>query len=274
MTNSPDRTAAPAPSRAHRPRLRIVHEGLLSLRLERPGRTIRFNPRHPPDDDDIVVLDWNWSEHLRATEQAVASGRRFDAVAPEPVRRWLTDLGLAAGRVHPSGAVIDGVMVEQQPYQPIPWATPIEGVRKFRSALVRPGRAVRRLASHRGLPRCEPQVTALGFADGARLLHANLSLHRGTPDDWLAALARQRGGADWLLVGCDFEEDAAVAARVPRLSAATIVVVDLVNEVRRSIGMPTGLLTPLVDRLRRDGLDAHLLAAHTSMRFEERPTMQ
>ncbi len=268
-TPATDRFAGPS---AHR--LRVVHEGLLSLCLERRGRPVRFNPRHPPAAGDIVVLDWCWPEHLRAAQAAAAAGQRFDVVAPEAVGRWLVDQGLPADRVHGSGCRIDGVSFDQQPYQPIPWATPIEGVRKLRSAVVQPARAARRLASHRGLPSCAPQVTALRLADGGRLLHLNLSLHRGTPDDWLSRLADAQGGADWVLVGCDFEEDAAIAARLPRLAARTILVVDLVGEVRRAIGMPTALLTPLVDQLRRDDLDAYVLAAHTSFRFETGPDLQ
>ncbi len=266
--NSPREPGPAAVPGAYPYALRIDHEGLLSLRLERPGPWVRFDPRDPPTDGQVVVLSWTWPEHLRATAAALASGVRVHVVAPAPVRDWLLAQGAPAELLHDSPFQIEGMHIQQAPYQPIPWATPIEAARKLRSALLRPDRALRRLASHRGLPDSQPQITAITFPDGRRLLNLSLALHGGTPADWLDRVVAEHRGCDWLLCGCDFEEEAALQQHLGRFEARTILVVDLLGEVRRSIGMPSALLTPLVDQLQAQGLDAYVFASKVSFRFE------
>lgn len=249
-------------------RLRMEHEGQLSLRLQRPGPTLCFDPWTPPGDGDVVVLTWTWPEHLLATARALDQGRRPLVVAPPAVLDWLAARGAPRALLHAAPATVGDLHVEQWPYTPIPWATPIEAARKLRSAALRPDRALRRLASHRGLPTSAPQVTQVLLPDGGRLVHLNLSLHGGTPPAWLDEMAARLHGADWLLLGCDYGEDAAVAERVARFGAGKVLLVDLVGEVRRKVGMPTAMLTPLVDRLRGDGVDAYVFATRVRYRFE------
>ena len=66
-------------------RLRIEHEGLVSLRMERRGRTLRFNPMNPPDPNDIVILTGTWPEHLEATAAMVGAGHCPTVIAPQAV---------------------------------------------------------------------------------------------------------------------------------------------------------------------------------------------
>ena len=84
-------------------RLRIEHEGLLSLRMERKGRTIRFNPMHPPESTDIVILTGTWPEHLDATAAAVSAGNRPTVIAPQAVLDWLTTRGELSGHSGSTG---------------------------------------------------------------------------------------------------------------------------------------------------------------------------
>lgn len=262
-------SSQPAPAAAASPyRLRMEHEGLLSLKLEGPGPILRFDPRQPPDDDDLVVLTWDWPEHLHATAEAFRQGRRPIVIAPEPVLTWLVDQGAPRQLLRDPPATVAGLTVETWSYTPIPYADPPEAMRKIRSVLLRPDRALRRLKLKSGLPTSQPQVVQLTLPDGGRLVHLNLSLHGGTPTTWLDTMAARLHGADWLLLGSDFGEQAATAALLPRFGAARILLVDLLGEVRRSIGMPTELLTPLVDRLRGEGLDAYVFASQVSYRFE------
>lgn len=249
-------------------RLRLEHEGLMSLCLQRGGPWIRFDPRDPPADGEIVVLTWSWPEQIQATAQALAAGRRPQVVAPQAVCDWLLRQGAPPELLHAGQATLDGVRIEQEPYQPIPWATPAEGVHKLKSALLRPDRAVSRLGRKLRLPRSAPQVTRVVMPDGGTLVHLLLALHSRTPEAWLDSAVERLGGADWLLVGCDHGEDAHVRSLLPRFGARRVLVVDLLAEVRRSAGMPTALLTPLVDALRSDGLDAYVFASKVTYRFE------
>ena len=75
-------------------RLRLEHEGQMSLRVERQGRWLRFDPSTPPDGDDIVVLTWCWPDHLEATAASVSAGKRPTVIAPGPVE---TDMTAALG---------------------------------------------------------------------------------------------------------------------------------------------------------------------------------
>lgn len=257
--------AAPAPFPY---RLRIEHEGQLSLRLERLGATVRFDPSGPIGDGDVVVLTWTWPEHLQATAAALAQGRRPVVVAPAPVRDWLRSRGAPAELLLEGPARVDGLRVEQWPYTPIPWVTPPEAIHKLRSAALRPDRAARRLLVRAGLPRSQPQVTRIDLPDGEHLVHLNLALHGGTDPAWLAEQSARHTGARWLLLGCDFQEDEAVFAQVARFQARHVLLVDLLGDVRRGLGLPTGLLTLLCDRLRQSGVDAYVLASRVSYRFE------
>ncbi|MCK6505060.1 hypothetical protein L6R53_16955, partial [Myxococcota bacterium] len=189
-------------------------------------------------------------------------------VAPAPVRAWLAARG-APAELLPEGPVhVGGLRVEQWPYTPIPWVTPAEAVHKLRSAALRPDRALRRMGRRARLPRSLPQITRVDLPGGDHLLHLNLALHGGTDPGWLAEQRDRHAGARWLLLGCDFHEEEAVLRQVAGLEAHHVLLVDLLGELRRGLGMPTSLLTPLCDRLRRDGVDAYVLASHVSFRFE------
>jgi hypothetical protein len=247
-------------------RLRIEHEGLLSLRMERKGRTIRFNPMHPPESTDIVILTGTWPEHLDATAAAVSAGNRPTVIAPQAVLDWLTTRGELSG--HSGDVEVDGLRFESRSYVPLPFMEGAEAVRKVGSALRRPDRAVRRLARRASMPKAEPQAVRITFEDGATLVDAGLSLHGGCPDPWLAELCEAWGGPEWLITGVDYGEETPFLAQVGRIDAKRILVADLLGSIRRSNGLPFSLLTPVVDRAQALGLDAYVFATKVTMRFE------
>lgn len=247
-------------------RLRMEHEGHASLRLERDGRWFRFDPDGDVGPSDVLLLSWNWPENLLAAAAAVQAGERPTVVAPQPVLDWLS--GQGAVDAHATPCTIDGVRIESRTYQPIPPASPSEARRKALSALRRPDRALGRLRRKRGLPDSAPVAWRLGFADGTHLVHLNLSLHDDTPDAWLDALVQDWRGAEWLLLGVDFEAAAAVLARVARLEAKRTLFCDLIGQTRRELGMPTALLTPVVDQAQAAGMDAYVFASKVAYRFE------
>ncbi len=247
-------------------RLRIEHEGRNSLRLERRGRTLRFDPIAPPAPDDIVVLSWNWPEHLAATRDAVRAGTAPTVVAHEATLAWLATQGAVSGQ--PAPFAVDGVEIEQLAYTPIPWATPREAVHKIASAARRPDRALRRLVQKRGLPEAAPLITQLRFADGARLLHLNLSLHAHTSAAWLDEAVARFGGPEWLVVGVDHGHSDAVLDKVGRFGARHVLFTDLLAETRRSLGLPTELLTPVGDRALARGIEATIFVSGAGLRYE------
>lgn len=261
--------SAQMPARDASPyRLRLEHEGMLSLRVRCAGRTLRFDPRYPPTDDDLVVLTWAWPEHLHATAAAFAAGACPHVLAPQPVLDWLVSQGAPADKLHSESLTVDGIGLRLQSYTPIPWASSDEALRKARSAITRPDRALRRLALKRGLPASQPQIVLVDLPDGGRLAHLNLSLHQNTPQDWLATLLPQLRGVDWVLLGADYGEQAAIERLLPTLDVGRIMLVDLLSQVRVALGMPTELLTPLCDRLRDQGIDAYVFPSNVSLRFE------
>lgn len=247
-------------------RLRLEHEGLASIRLERRGRRVRFDPVAPPDADDIVVLTRTWPEHLDATARAVADGRRPTVVAEPEVLSWLARKGELDA--HRTPVTLDGVQIETLAYTPIPYAAGAEALRKVKSAVLRPDRALRRVAKRARLPRAEPVVVQLTFPDGGRLLHLNLALHDGTPERWLDEAAERFGGADWIVAGIDYGHDEAMLQRIRRFGDGKVMFTDLINETRQQVGLPINLLTPACDRAITQGVEAYLFVGGAGMRFE------
>jgi hypothetical protein len=66
----------------------------------------------------------------------------------------------------------------------------------------------------------------------------------------------------------DYGEETPFLAQVGRLDAKRILVADLLGSIRRSNGLPSSLLTPIVDRAQALGLDAYVFATKVTMRFE------
>lgn len=247
--------------------LRLLHEGMLSLRIERKGRRLRFDPQSPPESGDITILTGGWPEQIEATAEAARAGARPSVVTSAEVGTWLKDQGEIEELS--SRTLIDDLMIESEPYTPISYATPKETLHKASSALRRPDRALRRLLRRaRGPLQAAPHICHITFPDGRRLLHLHLALHSSTPGPWLDRVVERWAGADWLVVGVDHGEEAAVLDLLPRLAARKVLVTDLVSEVRRGLGLPTGLLTPMVDTARDRGIDAYIVVSGASMRFE------
>ena len=251
--------------------LRLSHEGRNSVCVERGGRPVRFDPIGPPigpalTGGELLVITWAWPEHLEAAAGLVAQGVRPTVIAEPEVLAWLAARGPIDA--HRAPVTLDGVAFETRTYEPIPYATPSEAAHKVKSALLRPSRAAGRLLRKARLPRVAPVIVQLTLPSGKRLLHLNLSLHSRTPEPWLADVSERFGGADWVMVGVDFGEDDAVLHHLPRFSPKRVLFTDLVSETRKSVGLPTSLLTPVCDEAIAQGMDAHLFVGGAGMRFE------
>lgn len=243
-----------------------MHEGCASLRVERRGQWFRFDPLAPPEADEVCVLTWTEWERAKGLLDAIAAGRKPTVVATPAIRTWLLGKGEVDDRS--LGGKIDGVLVEAMEYQPIPYATPPEAVRKAKAAVMNPLMAVQRLRRRMDQPTALPVIVQLSFPDGGRLLHLNCALHNDTDAEWLKRVQGRFQGPDWLIVGMDYEHEQAALEGIPGFGAKTVLVTDLVNDVRRAIGLPCGILSLAVDALKAQGIDAHPFVREAGFRFE------
>ena len=247
-------------------RLRISHEGASALKLEHVGGILRLDPLVLPNENARCVVTWNEAERLQGARQAVEQARRPTVLSQEPVGDWLRQFGAVDTVAFP--AEIDGLQIEAVTYEPVPYATPAEGLRKIRSAMINPVRAVNRIRQRVQLPDTLPSILQITLPTGERLLHLNCALHRGTDADWLSEQAKRFGKADWTIVGVDFEESDAMCELIGHFEPQELLVTDLVNDVRTKLGLPTELVTPTVDKLCDAGFRAHVFATDASFRFE------
>ncbi|HJN73005.1 MAG TPA: hypothetical protein QGF58_03625 [Myxococcota bacterium] len=247
-------------------RLRLTHEGHSAIRVEWPGKPIRFDPYRDVGRDDRCVLTWHECERAEGLVHAIRAGVEPQVVASSAVRAWLTSVGRV--RDQAPGGRFGEVLVEALEYAPIPYATPTEFVRKAKAGLMNPLLAVRRLRRRVGLPEAKPIIAQLTFPDGGRLLHLNCSLHHNTDAEWLSRAAQRFGGADWVILGVDYEDHDAIEQLIGRFEPGTLLVTDLVNDTRATLGLPTRILTPLVDTLKDRGFDAHPFVEGASYRYE------
>lgn len=265
--------------------LRLEHEGYASIRLERPGRRFRFDPIEPEASwvalgeapwavpiagDDVVLLTFSEHERLVATAHAVRDAVRPTVVAAPEVLDWLSGFGLVEGGSAP--LTVDGVAIDALPFEPIPYAEGLEIARKVWSAVSNPRRGATRLWNRSRLPRCKPLALSLTLPGGARFVHLNMALHNYTSEAWMEAAIARFGGAEWLLAGVDFEHEESFLRLVGRFGATRVLVADLLGDVRRDMGMPTTVITPLVDRLIEQGMDAYVFPSRSSLRFEVEPS--
>jgi hypothetical protein len=241
-------------------RLKLLHPDYAEIRVERKGRHLRVDPAGDVGPEDVVVLTSAAPHRARATREAVRAGKRPYVVATEAVRAWLAGEGDLDGAAFP--AEVDGVRIEAIPYAPPKTAKPLSAFLRASVAGARP--ALWRMS----YPQLEPVVIQLTLPDGARLVHLDLALHRGTDEAWVARVAEQWNGAEWLLVGCAWGEGDGVAKHVARFGAKRVLLAELVNAERREQGLPTELVTPLRDRLHAAGLEAHVFATQAGYRFE------
>jgi hypothetical protein len=219
-----------------------------------------------PDPGDICLVTWNTAERVRGVLSAVRAGHEPIVLAEDNVLKWLGGFGRVDARRLPTG--IDGLKIEVVPYKPLRQASRFDGLRKVRKAMGSPLNATRRLRQWAGQPSATPLICEISFPDGERLLHLNCALHGETDSVWLEQNAPRLVGADWTVVGVDYEQADAMRQRIGSFEPRLVLVTDVVSDARRQMGLPTQLLTPTVDKLITDGLDAHVFVSEASVRFE------
>ena len=224
-----------------------------------------IDPLVVPTAADIVVLTGATAWRIRGTLAALKAGISVTLVAQPALEEYLLRQGAIVGG---GSREIEGLGVRLTTYTPTAAATrPREHLLKATIAAVRPAAALRRIAESAPLPTVAPSIIELSFPDGSRLLHLDLSLHGGTPEAWLTANAAQ-GNAEWTIAGVAYGEGAAFVQHISRFGCNRLLLAEISNGERRDLGLPTELVTPWRDRLHGTGLETHVFATRTSVRFE------
>lgn len=229
--------------------MRLAHLGLSGLRLELGGVTLAFDPPEPVRGP--VVLTWSETDRLVGVR---AGGADLLAAAPG-VLQWLGRDGMPLCE----GLSIDfaGATITPTAYDPIPYATPPEAMRKTLSALRHPWFAASRLAATLRRPKDPPLVLEIDV-DGVRVLYAHQALHRFLSPPDLARLVDRHRTPDVLVAGTDFEDELATGTLMGHFGARVNVVADLIGPVRARLGLP---VRPLETSLRTAPAGTRLLHA-------------
>ena len=238
-------------------RLRIEHEGGAGVCLRHKGRPIRFDPAQPVHADDVVIVTTPDPARLRFVQGGLGT-----VVAPPALLPWVS-----ARDGHSAPVDIDGVHIEMIPYTPA--SVGVDGMLpRAQGLLRRPMRSARRLLAQQRLPSAQPHITIVTFASGERLLHLNLSLHEGTPGDWLQSIQQRTAGVEWLLLGVVPGQGAAALQALQGFSATHVLFTDFVADIWRELGRPVELLTPTADQAQSMGIDGQVCVSQASFRYE------
>lgn len=219
------------------PVLRLVHLGWSGLGVEVGEARVAVDP--PEATGRTTLVTWSEAERVRGARNE----RDATVVADGRVLAALGRTGVAAR----PGEEMDlaGVRARWVPYTPIPWATPMEALRKTASGLRAPRLAAARLRWTLRRPDDPPHALALRLG-GARVALFGQSLHRFLDEEAFARLVAAMGEAEVAVAGTDYDDEAACAGWLARVPARVRVVADLVGEVRRLLGLPTRPLAATV----------------------------
>lgn len=251
----------------HHWQLRLEHLGFSHIRMDWVSGTVHFNPRAQIDPSDICVILGGWPEQISGVLEQLQSRSFCHVVAPEVLIDWLLEQGWPQDKLHTSWKR-DGFSIDLETYQPIPWLTLKEAVRKGISTIRNPVAPLLRLRSHLGSPMVPPHMAWITFPSGKRLAHLNCGFHQRQETRWLDSVIQRASEATWVLVGADYEEYEACFHALSRIQSEHVLLTDLVGDYRRQAGLPSALLTPLADRVTATGRLVQLFPTQVTHRFD------
>ena len=252
-------------------KLRIEHQGYCHLWLSWPQGNIHFDPTTDIETDDLVILLAPTPERISDTAKAISAGKKPVVVAAQEIIDWLRAFGDFPG--YADKCTYKNITVSLTPYEPFPaWVWP-EGLERIRAGIRHPRSVLKKIITKRSMPHSMPRVAELTFPSGAKLVHANLSLHRLQQESWLKSYAQQCSSVDWLIAGVDHKQASSFTQNLSFFDSPLILVTDLLSDSRKEVGLPTQWLTPVVDSLLDHFQEnntqqlAFVFAPHASFRF-------
>lgn len=213
----------------------LVHLGYSGLSFTVAGDRVCVDP--PGPGAGPTVLTWTETERVAGTREGLRRGRgKPGEIAADPaVLAWLGVDGVA---VRADPVALGAWSIRALPYRPIPYATPMEALRKARCTLRAPRFALGRVAAALRRPRCPPLAIELTH-DRLRVALLGQALHRFTTHEERARLVAWCRGAEVVVAGTDYEDEAATGGLLGAFGARVYVVADLTGAIRRRIGLPT-----------------------------------
>lgn len=257
--------------------MRILHDGHAGLRFiddeERFYLVDPFDASFWADvkgrtASGIFLSGGPWVDRLTGARAILASGARPVVVAEPSLAGWLGDV-----EAHdPDQGRVAGIGYLSWAYEP-----PVETTRgvgdKLRAAVRNPRWALGRLGARRAVPVSKPRCWRFDVDHGHRIVHLGLALHAGTSDAFVADAAARCEGAVVIAGYLPGDADAFVR-QVLAIRPARLLLIDVVNDLRRDAGLPIEIVTPTRDRILEEGIDAHPFVSGVSVRFEKDDTIK
>lgn len=207
---------------------RLEHLGYSGLRLVCDDATLVLDAPEPVSDPLILT----WTERERTDGARTSTG---PLAATADVLSWLGRPGLPI--VEGVEFDLGGFQVRARTFQPIPYATAPEAMRKTLSALRSPRQALRRVFFTLRRPAALPLVLTVERG-GRRVAFLSQALHRFVDPTALAALVSWAGPVDLAVAGTDYDDEAATGQMLGAFDARTRVIADLTGAIRRLLGLP------------------------------------
>ena len=271
--------------------VRFEHKGFSHIKITAGTNTIHFDPIGDIQENDVVILTWNWPEKIKGTITALQKGTPCKIIAPQLLLPFLKEKSAPVVRKNwnnwlwsPNKNVVHPFLSTVQQYSYIEnkqWPFS-ENIYRTIGAIKKPVAAAKQFYKKQMIPQSPPQISLLQWNNGTSLLHANLCFHQAQAQrnqlliqDILTS--NNISSIDWMVVGCDYDNtskhESAVIEQLCTLTEKypcnAIMLTDLLNSSRQNWGFPTKLLTPICDAiLDKKKIPSFVFASHSSFLFK------
>ena len=245
--------------------MRLEHKGHSHIELNWQKGNLHWNPKKCVKNGDIIIVLGTWPEQLQGAIESIQNAVECHIVAMPKILEWLQQFGTFQGSSH---LQIEGLDIALEAYQGIADWTAKESIRKGMAGIRKPVTVLKRVLQKRDFPKSDPCIAWVTFPSGAKLLHLHLALHQNIDQTWLQTVREKAKKASWMMVGCDYEEEDMFLKEIINFDVPHILLMDLVGDYRRQVGLPTKLLTPLADKAIEKNCLVQIFATQVTFRFD------
>jgi hypothetical protein len=271
--------------------VRFEHKGFSHIKITVGTNTIHFDPVGDIQENDVVILTWNWPEKITGTVNALQRGVPCKIIAPQSLLPFLKEKAALDVQKNwnnwlwsPNKETVPLLLssVKQYPYIENKQWPFSEKIYRTLGAIKKPVAAVKQFYKKKIIPQSSPQISLLQWNNGTSLLHANLCFHQAQAQCNQKLIqnileSNDISSVDWMVVGCDYDNsqrhENAIIQQICTLTekypCKAILLTDLLNTSRQNWGFPTKLLTPICDTiLEKKKLSSFVFASHSSFLFK------